>query len=193
MSHDATQYQRRLASMLPPGIDWLRVDPRVERLLKGLGAVGARVDATVEAFARDLLATQSEGETLAAWESALGLPDADRPEVDPTDVAARQAAVSKALCLLVTSNPDQNATATLALFVTLADEWGIAVRADEPSSNPSEVWIYGPPEHVKVFRCGSHCGDHIKEASATWEHVEVLICRYVPAHVRVHFVDELES
>ncbi len=185
MSRTKQQYQQRLANMLPPGIDWLRVDARIARLLLGLGSTGARVDGEAEDFEADAVPTSSTGDALSAWETALRLPDVDRPAVDPGDVAARQEAVRVAL--------DQSATATPALFVALAGLWTIVVTVDEPSSNPSEVWIYGPSTEVKVFRCGSHAGDHIKEATETWTHVENLILRYVPAHVRPHFVDEIPS
>ena len=183
MSHTKTQYQQRLANMLPPGIDWLTVDPRVTRLLSGLGAVGARVDTDVSTFERDTVPTRSQDDALATWEDALALPDLDRPAVDPSDMAARQEAVRAAL--------DQSATARTDLFVVLADVWGVTARADEPDSNPCEVWVYGPPEHVVVFRAGSHAGDHVKTMSATWAHIEALILRYMPAHVRAHFVDEV--
>ncbi len=175
-----TDLQTWIARHLPGGIDWLRIDPRVNNLLAGLGRVFARVDAAAETFAADSIPDQATGDRLVAWEDALNLPDEDYPATP--DVASRQAAVKRALA--------QGARATPALYVSLATLWDVVASVSEPTDWPFHFWLIGPPEHVKVARAGvSKAGDKLKSTSTTWDHIERLVARFKPAHIQAHSAD----
>jgi uncharacterized protein YmfQ (DUF2313 family) len=188
VAHSASDYKFRLAGMLPKGIDWLRVDPRVARLLAGLGRVGAHHEASAIApLAEAPAPTASTGDTLALWEEALSLPDGERPTVNPDDVAACQAEVGRVLA--------SGGTSTLAVYVAQAAVWGLAATATEYDTFPCEVFVRGPVEQVKAFRFGtSMFGDKfLSTTPETWDHVVALLERIRPGHVRVHTEDTVGS
>jgi len=183
MARSATEYARRIAAMLPQGrIAWLSIDTRVGNFLRGLGRTGNGLEtAVVVPFERDCVPSRCEGDALAAWETALSLPDLDRPAVDPDVVADRQAEVARAL--------GDGGNPTTDRLIALAALWGVTVTITEPfTTNPCEIWINGPAEHVTTFRAGSHAGDHVGTETATWASIRRLIGRYVQAHIRAHFV-----
>mgnify|MGYP000926555835 CR=1 FL=1 len=183
MSGTKDDYKTLLGRLLPPGLDFAALDPRVGRLLAGLGRVFARADEAAEDFTNDAVADHATGDRLASWEDATALPDPDYPPTAGDD-AARQAEVRRVL--------GQGHIPTPAFYESLATVWGLVSRCAEYAGWPYHAWLFGPPAHIRVFRCGMKCGAPLRNASGTWEHVERLCRRYKPAHIRLHFADEVQ-
>jgi hypothetical protein len=170
-----------VARLLPPGVDWQTIDPRVTRLLAGLGRVFLRWDGTAEDFARDAIPTRAEDPRLAEWEAALALPDLDYPPTGTDD--ERRAEIARVLA--------QHGPATPAVFIALADLWGLEATVWEPEGWPDEAWLVGPGDHVSAFRIGVTTIGTIAllQQSDTWLTIMRLAARWCPAHVRLHTVD----
>jgi uncharacterized protein YmfQ (DUF2313 family) len=87
----ATDYQRQLQALLPPGPAWPRDDNTgLARFLAGLAEEFARVDARTDALL-DEADPRTIAELLTEWERVCGLPDGCVGPLDGT--AARRAAV----------------------------------------------------------------------------------------------------
>lgn len=184
VSRTKDNYKTLLSRLLPPGLDWAVIDQRVGRLLAGLGRVFVRQDDAAQAFATDAVADHAMGDRLATWEDTCALPDPDYPPTNG-ETAARQAEVRRVL--------GQGHIPTPSFYESLAAVWSLVAHCAEYTRWPYHAWLLGPHEHVRVFRCGaSRCGQRLKWTSETWDHVERLCRRYKPAHIRLHFADEVQ-
>ena len=182
MSRTKDDWASWLSRHLPPGLDWLAIDPRVRRLLTGLGRVLVRLDGDAATFRADAIPSQSTGDRLAAWEDALALPDGDYPPAP--SVAERQAEVVRVLA--------QGGIPTNDLYEALAAVWGVTALVWEPVGWAYHFWLCGPVEHIVTFRAGvGKCGEKLVWTSPTWDHIESLCRRWKPAHIVVHFTDVL--
>ena len=118
---DAAAYAAHLSALLPPGAAWARAPGSVlQRLLAGLAAGFARLDAAASALPADANPTTSYW-LLPDWERAVGLPDACTG-VGST-VPGRRAAV---LQKLVTPE-----TAHISEFRRVAGYHGVTLRITE--------------------------------------------------------------
>ena len=177
----AADIKNLIGRLLPPGLDYAGLDPRVNRLLAGLGRALKRADDSATAFDTGAVADRTTGDRLAAWESACNLPDKDYPDTNGTD-AARQAEVRRVLA--------QGGLATPAAFVALAAVWSITATVWEPTGWPCQFWMVGPTAHIHPTRFGTgHFGDTFVFRSATWTKVMHLVNRLKPAHLLVGDTD----
>ena len=173
----APQIAEWIARHLPRGMRWHLVDPRVGRLISGLGRVMRRVEEAQAVIAAGRVPSQSTGDVLAWWEDALHLPDTDRPL--PVSEAERQAEVARVL--------GSGSYPTGAAYVAMAAVWSLVASVWEPAGWPWHVWLLGPVEHVKAFRAGtSTAGEQLLVTSTTWDAVLRLCDRIRPAGIRLH-------
>ena len=180
MSRTDAQWASWLERHLPRGVYWSQVDPRVGRLLAGLGAVLQPVGVAVDALRAGTAPTGSTGDPLSWWEEALRLPDTDRPL--PITEAGRQAEVGRAMA--------QGGRPTPAYYVAQAAIWGEIASVWEPESWPWHVWLLGPVEHVKAARSGmAKSGDLSLYLSDLWRSVLRLCDRNRPARIVLHTRD----
>lgn len=189
---DAAAYTRQLQALLPTGAAWTRSpDATLTRLLAGLAAEFARVDARAEALLVEIDPARTY-ELLTDWERVLGLPDGCTP-VSGTEAERRVALVQK-----LTSVGGQ----TPAFYVAMAATLGFEIEIHE--FDP-DVDLYAPGLDISGGRWRFVWRVHVLTqtdftsfhvgTSGVFDHLvvggsldlECVIRRAAPAHTHVVF------